>query len=170
MKLNGHIGALCPCSVWLTKALCVCVSLRSSKCLVCILSHKTFAEAIFSIFWNLQCLYPWWLIYRLLLHHITLYYSNWIGLPHRQTPDCSDWWSHLLHRRAQHQSPQGCAFSPLMFTLYTNDCSSGHGEICGWHHHHWPDFEQLWDSEGKQQSENNLLLNLCYGHHVSPPC
>ncbi len=50
-----------------------------------------------------------------------------IGLPHKQTPDNSDWWSHssLVLNIGAHQ---GCVLSPLLFTPYFYNCSPGHGE------------------------------------------
>lgn len=39
-----------------------------------------------------------------------------IGLPNKKTPGSPDWQPHLLHNSG---APQGCALSPLLFTLYT---------------------------------------------------
>ena len=49
-----------------------------------------------------------------------------IGLPHKQTPDSTDWLSQVLHSYLG--APQGCVLIPLMFTLYTYDCTPRNGE------------------------------------------
>ena len=50
------------------------------------------------------------------------------GLPPKQTPDSSDWQSHLLGFNAQHRSPEGCVLSPLLFKLHTRGCVLRDGE------------------------------------------
>ncbi len=44
-------------------------------------------------------------------------------------------------------APQRCVLSPLLFSLYTNDCTSNDcqaPEVCRWHHSHWPHPGRWW--------------------------
>ncbi len=48
-------------------------------------------------------------------------------------------------------APQGCVLSPLLYSLYTHDCTATHSsnvisQICWWHNGDRPDHRQRWDS------------------------
>ncbi len=46
-------------------------------------------------------------------------------------------------------APQGCVLSPLLYSLYTHDCTATqlqcHRQICWWHNGDRPDHRQRWD-------------------------
>ncbi len=45
-------------------------------------------------------------------------------------------------------APQGCVLSPLLYSLYTHDCTATHSsnvQICWWHNGDRPDHRQRWD-------------------------
>ena len=60
------------------------------------------------------------------------------------------WWqSHLLYISLNRRAPQGCVLRPLVFTLYSHDCTPRRQEnstgIWGRHHHHQLHYEQWWE-------------------------
>nr|XP_061803034.1 cilia- and flagella-associated protein 74-like [Nerophis lumbriciformis] len=44
--------------------------------------------------------------------------------PPADATECHSGQKHLLHSHHQHRAPQGCVLSPLLYTLYTHDCSA----------------------------------------------
>ena len=83
-----------------------------------------------------------------------------IGPSHKQTPESSDWQSHILYFVLNTGVPQDCMLTPLLFTLYTHDCISRNQknstvvctEVCTRRHRHLSYYKQWQEIPGNQQS------------------
>ncbi len=59
-------------------------------------------------------------------------------------------------------APQGCVLSPLLYSLYTHDCTATplqcHRQICRWHDGSRPDHWQRWDGLQRKGACSDTLV------------